>query len=45
MIGEVALSDYNKVVTENNYLEYLDSGNVEYQYLIPLGKVSNWYKP
>ena len=45
MIGEVALSNNDKVVTKNNYLKYFDSGNVEYQYLIPLGKVSNWYKP
>lgn len=45
MIGEVALSDYDKAVTKNNYLKYLDSGNVEYQYLIPLGRVSNWKKP
>ena len=38
MISEVGLSNNDKVVTKNNYLKYLDSGNVEYHYLIPLDR-------
>ncbi len=45
MIGEVVLSNNDKVATKNNYLKYLDSDNVENQYLRPLDKVSSWKKP
>lgn len=45
MNGEVVLSNNDKVATKNNYLKYLDSGNVENQYLRPLDKVSSWKKP